>query len=128
MTIRWIYRFIPVPVFYSDNLPEGVGGKFRGGLLVYWIKIRPKYRDDEGILQHELEHARQHFKTLGFLGVLCRFRWVRQWAEIQAYRVQLRYPPATKDSERYMRIYANFLATRYWLNITKQKAVLELKG
>ena len=77
-------------ILYTDSLPEGVGGCANGPV----VRIRPKYRDDEGILHHELTHVWQYWLTLSLHPLLYLFvRRYRLWAEVQAYRVQARHPP-----------------------------------
>lgn len=101
---------------YTDALPEGVGGEARGPL----VRIRPKYRDDQGIHAHEYEHVRQWWTAglagatlivlfalaihlpqaaslaaLGFLAHPLGYAlWPRHrlWCEVQAYREQMRHP------------------------------------
>jgi len=69
MSLVWRIAFgiLPVPIVYTDELPEGVGGETRGPL----IRIRPKYRErgDEGLHQHELTHVRQ-FWALWAIGAV----------------------------------------------------------
>lgn len=48
--MRW-----PCWITYTDLLPDGVGGLAHGPRVL----IRPWYRDDLGIVHHELEHVRQ---------------------------------------------------------------------
>lgn len=69
--MRWerVFGLIPTPVFYTDDLPEDVGG-----CVAYWVvpivKIRPKYQADEGILQHELQHCRQFWAITLLLAIV----------------------------------------------------------
>lgn len=79
------------PVIYTDDLPVGVGGRQCGPLIF----IRPKYRDDEGLYRHELEHIKQAWTLLlvGHALLTWLYRPYRQWAEAQAYRVQMHYSP-----------------------------------
>ena len=45
---------------YSDDMPE----KF-GGITRFWfVTIRPKYKDDAGLLRHELTHVQQFWDCL----------------------------------------------------------------
>jgi len=49
---------------YTDKMPHD----WTGGYAKAWfIRIRPKYKDDRGLLEHEKTHVRQWFFTLGFL-------------------------------------------------------------
>ena len=89
MTVRFVLYVLPVLIFFTDRLPQGVGGRS------YWLfaLIRPKYREDEGLIQHELEHSRQAWK-LPLLHQLM-YRFSKEYAlacEAQAYRVQTKYP------------------------------------
>lgn len=47
-------------VQYTDNVPSGFGGVTYGP----WVRILPKYREDAGLLQHELEHVKQFWISL----------------------------------------------------------------
>ena len=99
-------------VKYSDEVPEHFGGLASGPL----IRIRPKYKGDAGLLEHEKTHVRQWygvlaigllFSTLLMLLVspslwplyglapfshqlLYKFvRPYRRWCEVRAYRKQI---------------------------------------
>lgn len=77
-------------VFYVTNLPDGIGGQTIGPV----VRIAEKYRYDEGIFRHELEHVRQGL-ALFFLPHALLYRFVRRyrlWAEARAYSIQMRYP------------------------------------
>ena len=101
---------------YADKLPEGVGGEARGPL----VRIRTKYRDDQGIHAHEYEHVRQWWAAglagaalivvfalainmpqlaslagLGFFAHPFGYAFwsrYRQWSEVVAYSEQMRHP------------------------------------
>jgi hypothetical protein len=61
MNFRRIYGIIPVLVFYTDTLPDHVAGRSKG----LFVLIKPRYREDEGLIQHELEHVRQFYRPIG---------------------------------------------------------------
>lgn len=114
----------PHLVIYTDDLGADFGGTAKG----FVIRIRPKYRGDQGLLRHELEHVRQWWvSSLVTAALLCApvigfdlhpswlfpavvwsalphrlayllSRRYRLWAEVRAYRVQMRYPDATGGS------------------------------
>lgn len=143
------FRF-PAIIFYTDKLPEGTGGC----ATAFIIRIRPKYRDnDEGIHQHELFHVRHWyaftFLSLAVLAAVSFFftalTWAplpaalavfpllylipqfRQWEEIAAYKVQLKYPPATTaDRDRYAALYAKYISDDYGLNISQEEALKKM--
>ena len=65
---RLVFRVVPVPITYTEKLPEGIGARIPWYAPV--VQIRPKYRGDEGLVQHELEHARQWWQCFATMGVL----------------------------------------------------------
>jgi len=67
MTVKFIFRVIPIFVFYTDFLVwKGKAGASYGVFIV----IRPQYRDDIKLLEHELIHCRVYIKTLSISGWL----------------------------------------------------------
>lgn len=99
-------------VKYSDEVPEQFGGLASGPL----IRIRPKYKGDAGLLEHEKTHVRQWYAltVLGLVSaaalvllvspelwptigaapslhpLLYKFlRPYRRWCEVKAYRKQI---------------------------------------
>jgi len=117
---------------YTDDMPE-----WQGAYAKMWcIRIRPKYQGDEGIFRHELEHVRQFWQLawippfLSWHGLLYRFcRRYRQWAEVQAYREQLRWSPAVDDPEHYIKEhFAPALADKYNFHLTEEEAEKLLRG
>ena len=82
----------PALVVYTDNLPEGVGGRANA----FVVRLRPEYANDEGMLQHELEHVKQAYASLLVLHPLA-YRFIkayRFWAEMKAYERQMQFPRA----------------------------------
>lgn len=55
----------PHIAFYTDSLPDNVGGRANA----FVVRIRIKYRDDIGIHAHECEHVRQWWAGV-MIGVL----------------------------------------------------------
>jgi len=103
---------------YTDSIPDWQGGYARA----WFIRIRPKYRDDIGILEHEKIHVKQFWRTFGLYGLLylCIKKY-RLWSELKAYREQLKYPPAN-GSDEYRRDYARAIATNYGLDVSEEEA------
>ena len=123
MRLFFILGIIPVPVFYTKRMDK----KFAGMSYGFFILIRPSYRRDKGLHQHELEHARQFWCGLWVIHALL-YRYYdryRAWAEIEAYKVQLSHAPPTHYS-RLKRKYALFIATKYKLDITPSEAERKL--
>lgn len=122
MKLDWRY-IIPCPIFYGKG-PKGYGGYFNGFLFIFWIKIAEKYRDDQGLLEHELEHFRQFLVTGTMMKLLYLVnKKFRLWSEVMAYRRQLKFPPAAEDSPRYRAKYAGFISNRYKLKTSVATAM-----
>ena len=100
-------------VTYTDDMPEG----FAGTAKFWFIKIRPEYKDDIGLFEHEKEHVRQ-FWMFSIFHCLAYGRLKRYtlWCEVRAYRKQLRYSPENLEK------YGGFISTKYGLDITKDEA------
>jgi hypothetical protein len=99
---------------YTTEMPEMTAGQ----AWMWFIKIRPEYRNDQGLLEHEKEHVRQ-FWTRGLLihGLRYKFsRAYRKQCEAEAYRTQLKYSP--QDIEHFVRALVN----KYDLGITVLEA------
>jgi len=109
--------------FYTDRfIPKGAAGCARGPVIL----IRPKYMGDVGLLRHEQVHRWQWILTLSvhsFLYLL--IKRYRLWAEVMAYKRQLKYPPANKR-DIYRRKYAHYVATGYKLKVTEADVYLRL--
>lgn len=85
-----ILRLWPLSIiFYTDKLPDGVGGRANGPV----IRIRPKYKMDAGLHEHELMHVAQWWVTFGLHPLMYKFwRRYRRWAEAVAYVNQTWFP------------------------------------
>lgn len=137
----------PSWTIYTDNLPPDVGGCANGPV----VRIRTRYRNDTGIHAHEAEHVRQWYVgvMIGALAALTiasiSSEWSgywplvlvagiglhpaaylllhRLWAEVRAYRIQLRHYPNDRS-----KLFAGFLASEYGLNISVEEAVNTLRN
>lgn len=99
--MKFVYGILPAFIEYTDALDDDRRAAVTSGCH---IKIRPAYRDDEGLLQHELQHVRQFWHRV----FLPWRKMTHLEREIEAYRVQLQYYP---DDRAYL--FAQFLATSY---------------
>ena len=63
--IRFIYKIIPIPILYIDSLVKLAGRSYG-----VFIAIKEEHRGNEALLQHELVHCRQFYRTLGLHGIL----------------------------------------------------------
>lgn len=114
-----------INVFYTERFfkPDANGVHWRAGFVFGpLIFIRPKYRDDVGLLAHEQEHVRQFWRTFCLHGLFYHFSpKYRLQAEAEAYAVQLHHSPVEKQAAR-LKYYADFIATRYKLKVTQAEA------
>ena len=102
----------PSITIYTDRIPQGVGGDAHGPV----VRVRPMYRNDVGLHQHEWQHVQQWWivgilaalllavvfgpafvlLAIGANPLLYRFvRHYRLWAEVAAYRAQMQFPNAS---------------------------------
>ena len=114
LMIRFVYKILPVLVIYTDYLPK----RFSGYCLGFIVLIRPGARGDTGLLEHELVHSRQFYRTLGVYSILV---WISKRylfkTEIEAYATQLRY---SEDLE--ILRFSKFIAENYGLNVSIEEA------
>ena len=103
-------------ISYTDDMPDNFGGYTR----LWFIHIRPKYKDDKGIHEHELLHVAYWWKY-GVIGRLL-YKFSKKWRlneEVAAYKEQLKYAPAIHNPGYYRDMYAGFIADDYNLDISK---------
>ena len=102
-------------VFYTDRIiPE----RFAGLTIGFVVLIRPKYRDDSGLLAHELVHVRQFWRSCGLSMLL--YEISKSWRlryEVEAYKAQMACYPDNRAM-----IFAGFLSEKYRLDITQIQA------
>lgn len=105
-------------VFYTNRL---VGKAFAGAARGPFIFIRPEFKGDQGLLEHERVHVRQFWRTFGLHGLRYRFsRAYRLRSEVEAYRRQLEF----SSDVRWSRLnFAGLLASNYDLGISFDRAV-----
>lgn len=128
----------PLTFFWPRFIPDHAAACAR----MCFIFIRPKYRDDEGLYQHELMHIKQWaFVTLVsalllaavYLPLVCASVAVhallylavpkyKLMCEVQAYKKQLRYYPDDRTVT-----FARFIANHYNLSITESQALERLR-
>jgi hypothetical protein len=89
MRIKFVYRIFPVFIFYYKGKENKT---YDATTFFNIIFIREKYRDNEAILQHEITHARQFYRTCGlhFFLYLLSPKY-RLYSEIEAIKVQLKF-------------------------------------
>lgn len=109
----------PYTLCYTDKfVPERFGG------IVYglFIFIRPKHRDNTGLLEHELIHVEQFYRPKSILMLRYKFsKSYRLKCEVEGYKKQIQYYDSDQV-ERLLRVFAGYIATKYKLDITQEDA------
>jgi len=109
-------------IFYTDFIPK----KFAAITIGPFIFIRPAYKNDVGLHEHERIHVKQFWRTLMMFPIIyllnakMRYKW-----ELEAYRVQLAHSNTPVESAKR---FACFLSKKYRLNITHDRAYSDLMG
>lgn len=103
-------------VIYTNRfIPAIYAGRTIGPIVL----IRPEYKSDTGLLEHEKVHVRQFWRTLGLFGIpYLLSKKYRLKYELEAYKEQLKYYTTDKKA-----LFASHLATKYNLNITQEEAL-----
>ena len=126
--------------FYTDKyVSEGAAGSTKGPVIF----IRPAYRDDKGLYEHELMHVKQWFVvTAACIALLAATQPVlvglglaverlmytfypryRLASEVIAYKEQLRHYADDRTE-----MFAGFIADNYNLKVTKEEVIEMLRG
>lgn len=116
-------------IIYTDDLPKGFAGRCEYPLNPFGkctIKIRPKYKNDKGLLEHELTHVKQ-WEKLNFIHVILyelneeyRYR-----CELEAYKAQIK-EYNYKDIRDAMWI-VEALTKKYGLEISASKVMKDVQ-
>lgn len=83
-------------IVYTDDLPPWVGGRCNYPLFPYFglgtciVEIRPKYKDDIGLLNHELKHVEQYSKDWFHVLKYKYSKGYRYKCELEAYKEQIK--------------------------------------
>lgn len=108
-------------IFYTNLF---IKKEYAGQVYGPFIFIRPKFKGDKGLLEHEKVHRKQFFQTLGLHGILYALsKSYRYEAEIEAYRVQLAYCDDKQASAEY---FSHFIASKYGISVSAKKAKADL--
>ena len=106
-------------VFYTNWFIRKWAAGLAIGPLVF---IRPRAKEDEGLLQHELVHVRQFWRTFGFHLIMYPLsKKYRLKSEVEAYCASLKYSQHSLDY--FIEYFAEVIATKYRLKITKEEAI-----
>lgn len=109
-------------ITYTDDMEAA-----RGGYALQWrVFIRPKYRDDEGIRQHELMHVRVWWAALFRPWIDRTSRAFKLETEARAFAMQTRFPDR-HGGRLSVEAAADMLANpRYGFHLTRAQALGEI--
>lgn len=106
-------------VFYTNWF---IPSRFTAYTIGFVVLVRPSAKGDEGMLQHELTHVKQFWHNpVGPIFSMFN-RKLRQKYEVEAYKVQMSYPPYKDEYDRYLSVFSAVLSTKYNLGITFNEA------
>lgn len=120
---------VPCLVFYNDWFFTKFRPWAAGTTIGFVIFIRPKYKDDIGLLEHEKTHVLQCYRYLFINGLLYYFspKW-RYKFELEAYKRQLGHSSAPS---RDVKLFAKYIIGNYRLGslkLTQAAVIRDLKG
>ena len=78
----------PALIFYCKEVPGMSSEKALATAKTFCVWIENSVKDDECILQHELEHVKQFYRTCGIHIFLLLIPKYKKWCEERAYKVQ----------------------------------------
>lgn len=102
-------------VIYTNFLiPKQYDAMTRGPFIL----IRPKFKEEKGLLEHETIHVRQWWKNPLFHALRYKLsKKYRLQCEVAAYKHQLKF--YDKDETK---LFATFISNNYKLNISQEEA------
>lgn len=110
--MRYIYNFIPIPIFQTNCIPKNFDALSFGVLVL----IRPD-KNNEALIEHELTHCKQFYRSFGInsLAYLISSE-SRYQLELEAWSAQIQKDHTAKHKASQM------LSTAYGLDISLQQA------
>jgi hypothetical protein len=107
-------------VIYTDFLiPKKYDAMTRGPLIL----VRPEFKDEKGLVEHEIVHVKQWWKNPLFHALMYKIsKKYRLASEVEAYKHQLKF-----YDEDHTYLFAGYIANQYKLNITLDEVVEKLR-
>lgn len=105
-----------VMVFYTNRFIPKISRACARGPVIF---VRPQYKDDRGLLEHEKVHVRQ-FWTKGLVVHSMRYVFSKKYrfaCEVEAYAEQAKWYADDRRPK-----FAGFIATTYGLDVTAEAA------
>lgn len=106
--------------FYTDRFIPSISRGCARGPLIF---IRPQYKDDRGLLEHEKVHRKQWLRTIGIHPFLYLFSdKYKLRAEVEAFKEQAQW-----YADDRLPYFAKVIATKYELNVSEEDVLKLLK-
>ena len=110
-----LHIIIPLSTFIPKRFAAFVFGPI--------IFVRPAYRNNIPLIEHEKVHVHQFWRTFGTHGLWCQFnKEYRLRSEVEGYAVQIKKREELGMSPR-VELYAGFISTHYNLDVTVEEAL-----
>ena len=123
MKIRFVFGFLPAFIFYTNfSIPKK---KFMAITRYMFVFIRPRFRNNRCIVEHELQHVRQVYRTFflwPFIYFLSKKKRLEYEAEAYAKQVICK-----GGHDRFIRAYARLIAALYDLDVSPAQAYTAIK-
>ena len=109
------YGIIPVLFFYTDRFVKlGAATYFLGPICV--ILVKPKYKNDKGLHNHEMVHVKQYWKSFW----MHTFKYnnsekYRLESEVEAYAIQYK----TYPDEKHFNLFVEYMLEKYSLGFDR---------
>lgn len=120
-----------IKIIYTDNIYNGFGGIVEYPSLLQRmlnkdiiVKIKPKYKNDLGLLKHELKHIEQYKANILHPLYYYFSKKYRYKSELEAYREQIKENKYTSTSQCNWIITA--LSSKYNLDISTDDIAYDL--
>lgn len=116
------YGIVPVFVFYTERFVPMGGVNYVFGPLCF-ILIKPKYKNDKGLHNHEMVHVKQHWRTCWahFFKYISSDKY-RLHSEAEAYAEQY----ASYPDKKHFDLFVGYMLDKYQLPFCRETIESEL--
>lgn len=102
-------------IFYTDKF---VQKNHAASTRVCFIFIRPQYKDDFGLHEHEKLHVAQFWRLPILHGILYSLsKKYRLNCEVDAYKEQLKY---CENQEYSIELFSDYISSKYGLTVNEE--------
>lgn len=107
--------------FYTDKFVQKNHAASTRGCFIF---IRPKYKDDFGLHEHEKLHVAQFWRLPVIYSILYNFnKSYRLKSEIEAYKKQLEY---CENKEHSIELFSHYISSNYGIIVNEEDVKKQL--